>query len=73
MHRINESVLKKNPDKYWKSISFGFRGILCLFVIGVIYNPVWLVEEIAFVFWFVSAVIVLLHKGVLKSFKPYET
>lgn len=67
LYRINERVIKKSPDEYWQSISLGFRGILCLFVIGVVYNPIWYVEEMAFVFWFLSAAIVGLNQKALES------
>ena len=58
VYKINELFfLNQTKDKYWKAISFGFTGIIFVFVIGTIYTSVWYKDIIGFCFWFFSAAI----------------
>jgi len=58
VYKINELFfLNQTKDKYWKAISFGFTGIIFIFVIGTIYTSVWYKDIIGFCFWFFSAAI----------------
>ncbi|KKL12646.1 hypothetical protein LCGC14_2533690, partial [marine sediment metagenome] len=62
IYKMNVSFYKNIQDDYWKSISVGFSGIIFLYVIGIIYNSVWVINSISFIFWFLSASLFIVAK-----------
>lgn len=60
IHRIyikNNLFFSKVEDPFWKSVSFGFSGIILIFVLGGLYIPIWHSDVIAFYFWFIAGAI----------------
>lgn len=62
IYKMNISFYKNIQDDYWRSISVGFSGIIFLYVIGIIYNSVWVINSISFIFWFLSASLLIVAK-----------
>lgn len=51
VYRMNQVLFKKVNDNYWKAISFGFSGIIFLYVVASIYIPLLYWNASAFLFW----------------------
>lgn len=51
VYRMNQVLFKKVNDTYWKAVSFGFSGIIFLYVVASIYIPLLYWNASAFVFW----------------------
>lgn len=55
---MNESFYRKISNNYWKTISFGFAGIIfAYFVISIAYSAVMRRDLAGFIFWFFAAAI----------------
>jgi hypothetical protein len=55
---INERFYKKIDDNYWKTISFGFAGIIfSYFIISIAYSAIMRGDLAGFIFWFFSAAV----------------
>jgi len=50
----NLKLYKKLTSKFWRGISIGYNGILFAYIAGIIYNPVWFYDVLAFTFWFTT-------------------
>lgn len=53
----------RTDDDYWKSIAFGFEGLIFLFVVGTVYMPIWTSNLISFVFWLMASAIYSVSQG----------
>lgn len=51
VYRMNQVLFKKVNDTYWKAVSFGFSGIIFLYVLASIYIPLLYWNASAFLFW----------------------
>ncbi len=60
--RRNQKFFNTTEDKYWKSISFGFKGIWFTFLMGFFYCAIFRADLAAFIFWFFAAAICSLEK-----------
>jgi len=70
IYRINMKFYNTTTDKFWKSISIGFRGIIFLYLMALFYRPVLDAEPTGFSFWLMSAIVFsLVYKFRLKSLK----
>lgn len=62
-YKMNERFYRNIDDNYWKSISFGFAGILfSCFIIGIIYSAFLRSDLAGFIFWFFAATIYTIGK-----------
>jgi O-antigen ligase len=55
--RMNNAFRKRTDDRYWKSISFGFEGLILLFVLGTVYLTIWTSDVLSFTFWLMASAI----------------
>ena len=62
LFRINQRFFQTTNDKYWKSISFGYKGILFTYSLGFFYAVVFRGDLLSFIFWFFSAAIYCLER-----------
>ena len=57
--RLSRKVYYTSDSQFWRSVSIGFNGMIIIYLGGIIYNPVWFYDVLAFPFWFVSAALVI--------------
>jgi len=57
--RMNRRLYFSSSDRFWKSISLGYNGLLFTYIAGALYNPVWYYDVLSFTFWFVTAGLVI--------------
>jgi len=57
IYKINMKLFNTTTDRFWKSISIGFRGMIFLYIMAFFYRPVLDAEPTGFSFWFMSAAI----------------
>ena len=57
LFKVNHRFFQVMNDKYWKAISFGFKGILFTYLMGFFYAVVFRDDMLAFIFWFFAATI----------------
>lgn len=70
IYNLNSKLYNITNDRFWKSISLGFRGIIFLFAMAFFYRPVLDAEATAFSFWLMSAAVFSLVRNFsLDSFK----
>jgi len=62
IYHINSVLYRNIKDKYWRSISIGFRGIIILYAMAFFYRSVLDAEPTGFIFWFISAAVYTLVK-----------
>lgn len=55
IYKINSRLFHLTTDKFWKTVSLSFYGVVFLYVISAFYRPVWDAEPTSFAFWFLSA------------------
>jgi hypothetical protein len=63
---MNNQFFKISKDPFWKSISFGFSGMIIIFLLGGMYIPLWHSDALAFCFWSIAGIIYV--TGTRKSF-----
>lgn len=64
VYRMNEEFSSKVKDDFWKSVSFGFSGIIFLYCMATIYVSVWYSDALAFWFWFFAAAIFCMRRRI---------
>ena len=57
LFRINQKFFRATKDRYWKSISFGFKGILFTYLMGIFYSRVFRLDILSFIFWLFASII----------------
>lgn len=62
LFRINQRFFQITNDKYWKSISFGYKGILFAYLLGFFYAVIFRDDLLSFIFWFFAATIYCMEK-----------
>ncbi|MFZ5518011.1 MAG: O-antigen ligase family protein [Candidatus Zhuqueibacterota bacterium] len=60
--RMSRRVYRRVNDPFWRAVAVGYVGMLFSYVVGIIYNPVWFYDVLAFPFWFISAALVILDE-----------
>ena len=60
--RMNHNFYRNINDPFWKSISFGYNGILFLQVLSIIYIQSWTSDILSFWFWFLTSTILVIGK-----------
>lgn len=53
--KMNNFLYHNTKSEFWKSIAIGYNGMVFTYIVGMIYNPVWFYDVLAFTFWFVTA------------------
>ena len=61
LFRINQRFFDATSGKYWKAISFGFKGIWFTYLMGFFYGRVFRLDVLAFILWFFAATICCLR------------
>jgi len=70
IYKLNMKLYNTTTDRFWKSISIGFRGMIFLYMMAFFYRPIFDAEATGFSFWFMSAVVFsLVYRFRLKSLK----
>jgi len=54
VYRANRTWRSHAEDRFWKAISFGFEGIVFILVTTMVYANSFIVDSLAFTFWFVA-------------------
>lgn len=69
VYRMNQTFFSRTADSYWKSISFGFSGIIFLYALSTVYLSVWYADGTASLFWILAAVIFCIgrQKGIFEE------
>ncbi len=62
LYKVNKRFFDTTSNKYWKAISFGFKGILFSYLMGFFYAVIFRDDVLGFIFWFFAATIVCLEK-----------
>ena len=57
IYRMNSGLFIVSTDKFWRVISYGFSGIIFLYVMGTTYNPVFYLDSGAFFFYTLAGII----------------
>ncbi len=57
IYLMNRKFYIAIEDEYWKTISFGFSGIILLYCIASFYKQLWVVEQTSALFWVMAAII----------------
>ena len=57
IYLMNRKFYLAIDDEYWKTISFGFSGIILLYGIASFYKRLWVVEHTSSLFWVMAAII----------------
>ena len=57
IYQLNNHFFQNAEDPFWKSISFGFSGMILIFITGGIYVPLWHSDALSFCFWMISGII----------------
>lgn len=57
VYRMNDGFFLKVKDDWWRSISFGFSGIIFLYCISTVYLSVWYQDGTALFFWVLAAAV----------------
>jgi hypothetical protein len=55
--KIAQTVFLNTQDKFWKSLAFGFKGIVFTFLICMNYGVLFRMDVSAFIFWFLAAAV----------------
>lgn len=58
--RMSRRVYLNYEDRFWRAVAAGYAGMLFSYIAGIIYNPVWFYDVLAFPFWFISAALAVL-------------
>jgi len=53
--RMNRTFFHNTKNKFWRSISVGYNGVLFVYIAGSFYNPAWYYDILSFTFWFITA------------------
>ncbi len=59
LFKMNKQLYHNTQSEFWKSIAIGYNGMIFTYMVGIIYNPVWFYDVLAFTFWFVSAALAI--------------
>lgn len=62
IYLMNMRFYKAIGDPYWQKVSFGFSGIIVLYVITIFYKTVWVMEPTVCMFWGFAGVIFAVGK-----------
>lgn len=57
IYLMNRKFYMAIDDPYWKTISFGFSGIVFLYGIGAFYKALWVFEQTSCLFWLMAGII----------------
>jgi len=57
--RLSRHLYFKTKSQFWKAISVGYSGVLFVYIVGCLYNPVWFYDVLSFTFWFISAALIV--------------
>ncbi len=57
IYLMNRKFYLAIDDPYWKTLSFGFSGIILLYGITSFYKKLWVVEETSCLFWVLAGII----------------
>jgi len=55
--RQNTKYFKNSEDPFWKSISFGYRGICILYFMAFFYTTIFRLDVSAYLFWLLASII----------------
>jgi len=67
IYNVNKRIFHTTTDKYWKSISLGFKGMIFLYLMGLFYRPILDAEPTGFSFWFISTAVFSLSNRIHMS------
>jgi hypothetical protein len=59
LYRYTKRFLSSVTDQYWWAIAWGFRGVMLVYVAGIVYWRVWSTEILASIFWLLAGCIVV--------------
>ncbi len=62
LFKVNQRFFNETDHRYWKAISFGFKGICFAYLMGFFYAKVFRLDVLAFIFWFFAAAIFCLGR-----------
>ncbi|MBN1155738.1 hypothetical protein JXB12_12540 [candidate division KSB1 bacterium] len=65
--RFNLKLYNKLDSRFWRGISLGYNGILFVYLAGLVYNPVWFYDVLAFPFWFTTTALFVLSDRITDS------
>ena len=57
IYLMNRKFYIAIDDEYWKTISFGFSGIILLYGIASFYKQLWVIEHTSSLFWVMAGII----------------
>jgi hypothetical protein len=57
IYMINNRFFSNTKDPFWKSTSFGFNGVILIFLVGSLYITIWHSDVLAFTFWSMAGMI----------------
>ena len=66
LYRWNGELLRGTNDKFWWAIAWGFRGVIFVFVSGMVYWRVWSTEILASIFWMLAGILTV-HSNAERS------
>jgi len=56
---FGEVLRMRFDDSFWRGVAIGFAGILVMYVLGILYAPVWASDVLGFLFWFTAGALFL--------------
>jgi len=59
LYRYNSRLLARIRQPFWRGVAWGFRGVIFIFVVSIIYWRVWATEALASVVWVLAGIIVV--------------
>ncbi|HEX9933700.1 MAG TPA: hypothetical protein VGB38_00785, partial [bacterium] len=60
--RISDRLFRSTEDPFWKSLAFGFKGIVFTYLICMNYGVIFRMDVSGFIFWFFAAMIFTVEK-----------
>lgn len=57
IYRKNKKFFAETEDPFWKAISFGYRGIILLYLLAFFYTTIFRLDVSAYLFWLLASFI----------------
>ena len=57
IYRYNGRLLRLTTDRFWYAVSWGFRGVVLIYLLGIVYWRIWSTELLASIFWILAGIL----------------
>ncbi|MCK5145975.1 hypothetical protein KAR48_04420 [bacterium] len=67
LYRTNHRLFLKIDDPYWKAISFGYKGVIFISFLALVYTPIFRLDVSGFMIWYIFTILYIVgrQKGIL--------